>query len=80
MKERKPILNVFCLLKENVFFSIEIRITMSIVEDETAFLLKNENNRKRLLKSIEDAKAGKNLTTFSSLEELKEKYNNLKKN
>ncbi len=52
-------------------FKISIEIEKEEAEDETTFLLKNKKNRERLLEAIEDVKQGKNLTTFTSLEELK---------
>ena len=47
------------------------KISIEKEEDETIFLLKNKKNKKRLLEAVEDVKQGKNLTTFTSLEELK---------
>ncbi|MGB1241249.1 MAG: hypothetical protein ACPG49_01925 [Chitinophagales bacterium] len=47
------------------------KISIEKEDDETAFLLKNAKNRKRLLEAVSDVKKGKNLTVFKSIDDLK---------
>ena len=50
----------------------EIEITVQEVEDETAYLLKSEANRRHLLKTIEDARNGvpEHTMTFEELDKI----------
>ncbi|MFK7907889.1 MAG: hypothetical protein AB8B69_22345 [Chitinophagales bacterium] len=60
--------------KIKIFIGAEkghFKISIEKEEDETAFLLKNTKNRKRLLEAVNDVKKGKNLTTFASINDLK---------
>jgi hypothetical protein len=43
----------------------EIEITVREVEDETAYLLKSEENRKHLLRGIEEIRSGAPLKTMT---------------
>jgi antitoxin YefM len=48
----------------------EIEIIVQEVEDQTAYLMKSEANRKHLLGAIEEAKEGKTFRTMTIIEEM----------
>jgi antitoxin YefM len=50
---------------KTLFRNRKIAITVSVEEDETEYLLKSENNKKRLLKSLDNVKKGKNLVSVA---------------
>ncbi|MDR3334935.1 MAG: hypothetical protein LBT13_08645 [Treponema sp.] len=57
---------------KNTYQDKEIEIIVQEVEDETAYLLKSEANRKHLLKAVEDVRNGVpgHIMTFEELEKL----------
>ena len=62
----------FVKILKAVYKDKEIEIIVQETEDETAYLLKSEANRKQLLQAIEDVKNGKpgHTMTMEELEQL----------
>ncbi|GHU95312.1 hypothetical protein FACS189479_08790 [Spirochaetia bacterium] len=55
----------FLNILRNTFWEKEIAVTVEAIEDETAYLLSNEANRKHLLDAVEDIKNGRNGHTMT---------------
>ncbi|GHV94745.1 hypothetical protein AGMMS50293_10650 [Spirochaetia bacterium] len=66
------ITNNFLMGLKNTYQGREIEITVQEVEDETAYLLKTETNRKNLLEALEAERKGEKGRSFTlaQLEEL----------
>ena len=65
------ITDMFLAKLKDTYRNKEIEITVQEVEDETAYLLKSEENRQHLLRGIEELQSGAPLRTMT-LEQLEQ--------